>query len=403
MMKKWLRRILTLCCVLALCAAACPALAEPVGAMPSYSGFLDYAMVSGTASLNLREGPSTDSFLLGSAPEGAWVGLRGESGNWYYVGVLSSGLYGYMSKNYLKLADSSGMGPSTTGVVANPKATSFLNLRQYPSYDAPVLGIYYNGTVFSLLSATADGWYQVLVNGQTGYFRKEFVTLNGGGGGMIRYTYAANGGKVNLRNAPSYTGSMVLRQLPTGTQVQVVLSSPKAAFWKVSVNGQTGYIDSQFLRESAAPSGGGDSGGSGIAPKTQGTAVVRNPKATQVLNLREQPSTSAKVIAQYRNGFKFQVIAPGETWTKVYGAASGNIGYFMTKYLKLTGVSATPTKTVSNSGSYVNLRSSPKKQAGNVAVQVPSGATVTVLIPGDEWTQVRYKGTVGYMMTYFLR
>ena len=40
---------------------------------------------------------------------------------------------------------------------------------------------------------------------------------------------------------------------------------------------------------------------------------------------------------------------------------------------------------------------------GSVYAQVPSGATVTVLIPGDDWTQVRYKGTVGYMMTYFLK
>ena len=56
-----------------------------------------------------------------------------------------------------------------------------------------------------------------------------------------------------------------------------------------------------------------------------------------------------------------------------------------------------------NGNSYVNLRSSPNKTAGNVYTKVPSGATVTVLIPGDEWTKVRYGGTVGYMMTSFLK
>ena len=402
MKRNILRMILALACALALCAAACPALAESVASAWSYGGFLDYAVVYGTSSLNLREGPSADTLWLGSAKKGEWVGIRGESGNWYYVCVLNSGLFGYMSKSYLKVDDTPSVLPSATGVVSNPKPTQFLNLRQYPSYDAPVLGIFYNGATFSLLSSTADGWYQVFIAGQTGYFRKEFVTLNGGGSwGTVRYTYSSNGGKVNLRNAPTYNGSSVLRQLPVGTQVQVLLSSDAAgSFWKVQAEGQIGYMDSHFLTES---SGGGSSGGGGTRPQTNGTAVVNNPKATQVLNLREQPTTSSKVIAQYKNGFKFQVIAPGETWTKVYGSASGNVGYFMTKYLKLSGVSGTPTKTVSNNGSYVNLRTSPQKQAGNVSVQVPSGAVVTVLIPGDEWTQVRYQGTVGYMMSGFLK
>jgi len=51
----------------------------------------------------------------------------------------------------------------------------------------------------------------------------------------------------------------------------------------------------------------------------------------------------------------------------------------------------------------VNLRTAPRKVSGNVSVQVPHGATVTVLTPGDEWTQVRYGGRVGYMMTAFLK
>ena len=107
------------------------------------------------------------------------------------------------------------------------------------------------------------------------------------------------------------------------------------------------------------------------------------------------------MVAQYKNGVRFEVIQAGETWTKVYGSASGNVGYFLTKYLKLTNTSY--TKTVQNGNSYVNLRSSPSKVSGKVYVQVPSGASVTVLIPGDEWCKVRYAGTVGYMMTYFLK
>lgn len=399
-MKRCLNKILLLaaCLCLALSAAA-PAQAEPT-ANYTNMGIYDYALVSGTDSLNLRSGPGTEYQWLGSLAAGNWVGVMGESGNWYHVYVLKTGQFGYMSKNFLKRGNG-GSGGSTTGVVSNPIPTQFLNLRSYPSYSAPVLGVFYNGATFTLLSATGDGWYQVQISGMTGYFRKEYVRLNGGG--QTAYVRSGNGGKVNLRSAPTYNGSTILGQYAPGTQVSVVLSSPLAgSFWKININGAAGYMDSTYLSTSSPvypvdpvypiP---------GPAPVTHGTAVVKNPKASQKLNLRAQPSTSAKIIAQYGNGVKFQVIQAGETWTKVYGSASGNIGYFMTKYLTLSGVSY--MKTVKNGNSYVNLRSSPKKTAGNVYTKVPSGATVTVLIPGDEWTKVRYNGTVGYMMTGFLK
>ena len=39
----------------------------------------------------------------------------------------------------------------------------------------------------------------------------------------------------------------------------------------------------------------------------------------------------------------------------------------------------------------------------NVLARVPSGSTVTVLTPGDEWCKVQYQGHTGYMLTYFLQ
>ncbi len=397
----------TLALAACLCAAMCvfvPAKAEtPVNL--SAPGIYDYALVSGTDTLNLRAGPGTQYQWCGSLSAGNWVGLLGESGNWYYVYLLQTGQYGYMSKNYLKRSeDGAGLSPGA-GVVSNPRPDQFLNLRAWPSYDAQVLGIFYNGAVFTLLSATADGWYQVQINGQTGYFRKEFVRLDGSAYyGQIAYVRSGNGGKVNLRSAPAYAGSRIMGQYAPGTQAAVLLSSPlPGSFWKVNINGAVGYMDSAFLSVSSpvTPVYPINPDHPGPRPVTSGNAIVKNPKAAQKLNLRSLPSTTSKVVAQYKNGVKFEVIQAGETWTKVYGSASGNIGYFMTKYLTLSGVSF--TKTVQNGNSYVNLRSAPSKSSGKVYAQVPSGSAVTVLTPGDEWTQVRYAGTVGYMMTSFLK
>lgn len=382
--------------------SAVPTLAE------AYGGIYDYGIVSGTASLNLRSGPSAEHAWLGSAPEGTWIGLMGSSDNWYRVYVPSLNQYGYMSKTYIKTSSSGGGGGGvSTGVVHNPRASQFLNLRQYPSYDAPVLGIYYNGAPFTVLSS-ADGWYHVQLADNVGYFRQEYVRINGSSGGSSSaYIRTRNGGKLNLRTAPSYANSGIIAQYPNGTPVRVLLrgkSFSGTAFYKVSIQGTTGYVDSSFLATGSAPVPSPQPQPQPQPyPVTKGIAVVKNPKASQYLNLRAQPSSTAKVIARYKNGVRFQVIEPGETWCKVYGSASGNVGYFMTKYLKLTGVSAHPTKTVQNGNTFVNLRSAPSQARGTVYQQVYSGATVTVLTPGDEWTQVRYGKTTGYMMTCFLR
>ena len=47
-----------------------------------------YAVVHNTSSLNLRSGPSAGYTWLGSANQGDWVRVTGESGNWYQVELL---------------------------------------------------------------------------------------------------------------------------------------------------------------------------------------------------------------------------------------------------------------------------------------------------------------------------
>ena len=78
-----------------------------------------------SSTVNLRQQPTQHSTRLGSYASGTWMAISGESGNWYYV-TAPDGRTGYMSKNYVNAAqDAFG----TIGVVANPKSTSFLNLR----------------------------------------------------------------------------------------------------------------------------------------------------------------------------------------------------------------------------------------------------------------------------------
>lgn len=357
-----------------------------------------YAVVTDTNALNVRTGPASTFQWLGSVQRGGWVRVLSESGNWYRVELLDSAITGYMSKSYLRTAQGGQAGGGSQAVVSNPKSTQFLNLRAAPSYNAEVLGIFYNGTVCTILSEY-DGWCGVRLtsSGVTmqGYFRGEYLSRVGGGGAMAAYhVQTGNTGKLNFRAAPSYQGD-VLAKLPNGTQVSVMLQG--APFWQVMYNGIVGFVDSAYLAQGAG-TGGGGGGGTGIT----GNAVVQTGN-TGKLNLRNQANATARILGQYPNGTPLTVLQQGSAWCYVQVNTDGQKGYMMTRYLNILTTAAS-TKRVhnANGGAYVNLRTAPAKTSGNVSVRVPEGATVTILAWGDEWSQVSYNGITGYMMSWFL-
>ncbi len=370
-----------------------------------------WAVVTGTSSLNIRATPGTDGTWLGRAARGTWVEkIYQANDSWWYCRVADSNLYGFMSGAYLTGYEGGGSGTGTTGVVSNPAGTKFLNLREYPSYSARILGIFYNGQVCQILSSS-NGWYNVLVNGMNGYFRAEYVQVNGGSVGETAVIRTGGAGYAPVYNAPSSSGS-VLGQYPDGTLLTVLLKG--TGWYMVQVNGSGGFMESRFLQNGATSAPTWSPVVTPVptwnpvvtatpAPAAKGYCIVSNPKASSYLNLREQPSLTAKVLAQYYNGIRLEVLEQGETWCKVYGRASGKTGYVMTRFVKLYNLPSVPVKTVSNGSSYVNLRTLPNKITGTVLTKVYSGAQVTVLTPGDQWTRVRYGNQEGYMMTQFLK
>ncbi len=352
-----------------------------------------FAMVSGTKSLNIRSGPGVSYQWLGSVPRGGWVQVQANYGDWYQVYVSDKGISGYMSANFLKTANASGT-DGTTFVVNNPKPTQFLNLRQYPDLNAPVLGIFYNGASGAVLSETA-GWYQVSIGGLVGYFRGEYLRFSGGmTGGSTATVYSANGGAVNLRSGPGYTYGAIA-QLRPGNTVTVHLKGQN--FWYVSAGGRSGFMDSKFLRAGSAPvpPGGGSTGGAG-------TGVVTN--TGKLLNLREEASLNARVLGQYAGGTELTIEAQGADWCRVVVRATGARGYMMSRFITVYGVPGSSTKRVVHPmGSFVYLRSQPYQGVGTVIVKVPHGTSVSVIAPDGAWTKVRYGNYVGYMMSAFLR
>ena len=182
-----------------------------------------------------------------------------------------------------------------------------LNMRAEPSLSAQVLRQYPTGTWMTVLEDMGE-WSKVRVNGLEGYVMSKYLSDTSSDSTLYVRTNTGRG--LNLRDLPSLEGNIITSFKP-GTAVTVLLRGN--GWYKVSVQGMTGYMASQYL--SASQSSGGGTSTSGY-PKT---GVVNNPGANQVLLLRETASTDARVLGYYRNGTSVQLLGESGSFYKVTG------------------------------------------------------------------------------------
>ncbi len=267
-----------------------------------------------------------------------------------------------------------------------------LNLRETASLDAKVLGQYPTGTLVEI-HEKGNEWSKVTVNGKSGYMMTRYLSNSEKN---VTATVRTNTGiGLNLREEPSLSGTILTSYKP-GTQVTVL---QKGHSWsRVQVDGKMGFMSTAYLNF-------GGSQNTSVAGKV---AVVNNPKATQVLNLRETASLDARVLSYYRNGAKVTILSSTGAWYKVK-TADGKVGYMMAKYLKVTSETGDTTQTPYtakliniNGGSVVNFRKAPGMNT-TVIRTYPVGTEVKVLEKGENWSKVEIDGVTGYVSTYFLK
>lgn len=334
---------------------------------------------NGGSVVNVRAWPSYEASILLSIPVGTAVQITGASGDWYAVWV--SGFAGYIHSHFIR---TEGQQASAT-VRSGP-----LNLREAPSMRARVITQLATGTRLAVLLRESD-WTQVLYGTQPGYVATGYLRFDGestprppvttpDANATVRTT---NGGSLNLRQ---YAGSdaPILGAYANGSRVRVLSTS--GGWSRVTAGSRTGYMSSRYL----VPDGG--SGGAG-------DAVVSNPGAGQVLNLREEPSAASRSLGQYVNGTYVTLLGTGTEWHRV--RVGGITGYMMARYVRITS-GATPHRTVTGgAGGYVNLRGGPGYQYG-VLRQVRNGAAASVTIPYPTWSEVLVRDGAGYLRGYML-
>ena len=357
--------------------------AAPLANLPagSSSAALTATVTTPSGSLNLRNGPSSSAKVLATVPYGDMMIVVSRGSTW--CSVIYNGIAGYVMTKYLSF----GIAQPQPVMTATPRPTatpqpmyaeniqamvtttgSSLNLRENPDSQARVIATIPNGT-WVTVTARGTVWCQVRYSYLTGYVMTRYLSFGVSQPTAIPYmpyptatpaslpvnTYVpavsnpvtawvnTPSGSLNLRQSPS-DNARIMITIPYGSPVTVL--SRGAVWCMVVYNGQQGYAMTSFLRFADAPTAKPT-----LAPTAAPTQIPASSNAvTQALittsggtlNLREQPSSSARVILLMPNASSVTVYSRGGEWSEI--SYQGNRGYVMSKYLTFLGASAGKTE-----------------------------------------------------------
>jgi uncharacterized protein YraI len=189
------------------------------------------------------------------------------------------------------------------------------NFRTGPGTGYAIIAVIAKGSTFTITAQTQDGYDGVNYQGRTGWVLASLIVP----AGSTPTTPVLSGSAwtadyVNLRSGPGTTYG-VLRVVPKGSRIGTS-TTVKNGFRYVSYAGVGGWMSDAFIRATNPDDQGGN----------YKTATVN-------LNLRAEPSTSAKILTVIPAGAKVQLLPTqvGQFGNVNYG---GYQGWASLTYLK---------------------------------------------------------------------
>ena len=307
-------------------------------------------IVNVSSSLNVREGASTSSKVIGSLSGNSKVTIVGEEGAFYKIEYKGS--QGYVAKEYIKdvtESNNSNQGTQTPEKPSTPENTektgvvnvsSSLNVREGAGTSSKVIGSLSGNTKVTIVGE--DGaFYKIEYKGSHGYVAKEYIkdvtennNSNQGTQTPEKPSTPENTEKTGIVNVSSSlnvregssTSSKVIGSLSGNTKVTIV--GEEGAFYKIEYKGSHGYVAKEYIKnikdevvtEPEKPS---------TPENTEKTGVVN---VSSSLNVREGAGTSSKVIGSLSGNTKVTIVGEEGAFYKI--EYKGSHGYVAKEYIK---------------------------------------------------------------------
>ena len=249
----------------------------------SFSESADSTFGTGTitgSEVRVRSGPGTNYDILGEENSGKTLSVIGVSNDWYKVNYNDS--VGYVKSTYMSLSGSGSGSSSSTASSSGPSVSplsdtgsinaTYVRLRSGPSTSHSILGTYQPGTTMTVNGETGD-WYKVNYDGTDGYVYKTYLTLASSSSSSssesvteMSQTTAYAISAVHMRTGPS-TSYNSLRVLNPG--ISVTLTGYTDNWYRVTYNGETGYVYKTYLSTTQPSSGSSSSEGQRIVEEAK--------------------------------------------------------------------------------------------------------------------------------------
>ena len=312
-------------------------------------------IVNVSSSLNVREGASTSSKVIGSLSGNSKVTIIGEEGAFYKIEYKGS--YGYVAKEYIKdvtESNNSNQGTQTPEKPSTPENTkktgivnvsSSLNVREGASTSSKVIGSLSGNTKVTIVGEEG-AFYKIEYKGSHGYVAKEYVkdvteSSNSNQGTQTpekpstpestEKTGIVNvSSSLNVREGAS-TSSKVIGSLSGNTKVTIV--GEEGAFYKIEYKGSHGYVAKEYVKDVTESSNSNQGTQTPEKPSTpESTEKTGIVNVSSSLNVREGASTSSKVIGSLSGNSKVTIIGEEGAFYKI--EYKGSHGYVAKEYIK---------------------------------------------------------------------
>ncbi|MDZ7541765.1 SH3 domain-containing protein [Clostridium perfringens] len=313
-------------------------------------------IVNVSSSLNVREGASTSSKVIGSLSGNTKVTIVGEEGAFYKIEYKDS--HGYVAKEYVKdvtESNNSNQGTQTSEKPSTPESTektgivnvsSSLNVRSSASTSSKVIGSLSGNTKVTIVGEEG-AFYKIEYKDSHGYVAKEYVkdvTENNNSNqgtqtpekpstpestektGIVNVSSS-----LNVRSEAS-TSSKVIGSLSGNTKVIIV--GEEGAFYKIEYKGSHGYVAKEYIKDVTESSNSNQGTQTPEKPSTpensKKTGVVT---ASKGLNVRKEANTSSQIIGILNSGESVEIIGEENGFYKI--TYKGQEAYASKNYINI--------------------------------------------------------------------
>lgn len=348
------------------------------------TAFAETAVVSAN-DVNLRSGPGLNYSIIDCLAKGTALTVTDRSNEIWY-GVSVDGVNGYMSKNYLKIAEEDTNRDLVSSYGTGTINAMYVRFRSGPSTDSSILGEYNKGKAV-IITGTSGQWTAVTIDGQSGYVYSQYIST--GNEPVIPEPQP----EVEVETEENGNGSFTFGgyEESTPTPEPVVTPEPEP-----TPEPTEAPVEAPAAEEKAGYINGDD------------------------VRFRTGPSTGYTIIGSYNKGQELTITGTSGDWTACN--INGKSGYVFSLYVKegsVTPPAEAPaeqpqapveqpeTPAVEYKDGYINgnnvrFRTEPSMSAG-IITELYFGNTVTITGTSGDWTAVIYNGQSGYVYSQYVK